>query len=217
MYTLPSICMSTFKLVSVEKCASPDAKEVDAMCSNCSSDDPKPESFALFDLSSPKSVGRFADANREKRKRYGTSWFFAKLAKAALTLAIRCIHRRNWRKQIIGSVDRGSFVNLNLGTSHGEYMAKSQNVQDAGSLVEIRVSGDAIIEVFANHRSDGNTRNVYGLSEREYLSAWEESYAERSNLQRMLSGFRKARRLKYAMACGAFLTAAALAVWCAIR
>jgi hypothetical protein len=31
------------------------------MCSNCSGDDPKPESFALFDLSSPKSGERFAE------------------------------------------------------------------------------------------------------------------------------------------------------------
>ena len=52
---------------------------------------------------------------------------------------------------------------MNLGTSSGEYLAKSGSTQDVGSLIEIRVSGDAIIEVFANHRSDGNTRNAYRL------------------------------------------------------
>jgi hypothetical protein len=209
--------MSTPKLASVEKRASPGAKEVDTMCSNCSGDDPKPESFALFDLSSPKSGGRFAEADRRKRKRYGTSWFLAMLGKASLTLAIRWVRGRHWHERIIGSIDPRSFVNLNLGTSSGEYLAKSGSTQDVGSLIEIRVSGDAIIEVFANHRSDGNTRNAYGLSERKHLSVWEESYAERGNLQRTLSGFRRARQVKYVMACGAFLTIAALAVWCAIR
>jgi hypothetical protein len=106
---------------------------------------------------------------------------------------------------------------LNLGRSSGETVAKPRDAQDEETLIEIRVSGDAIIEVFANHRSDGNTRNAYGLSEREYLSAWEESYAERSNLQRTLNGLRRARRVKYFVGCGAFLTVAALAVWCAIR
>jgi hypothetical protein len=187
------------------------------MCSNCSGDDPEPESFALFDVSSPKSGERFADAPAKKRKRYGTSGVFSRSAKAALTLAIRRVRRSGWRARIIGSVDRESFVNLNLGSSSGEYLANSRITQNAGKLIDIRVSSDAIIEVFANCGSDGKAQNAYGLSEREYLSAWEESHAERNDLRRRLSGFRRARRLKYFIAYGAFATVAALIVWCAVK
>lgn len=209
--------MSTFKFAPVENRVVPDAKKADTMCSNCSGDDPKPESFALFDVSSPKSGERFAEAAREKRKRYGTVWFCAEFAKASLIQAIQRVRRSKWHKRIIGSVDLGSFVNLNLGGSSGEYVAKSRNARDAESLIEIRVSGDAIIEVFANHGSGANARNAYDLSEREYLSAWEESYAERNNLQETLSGFRRVRRLKYFLAYSTFATVVALAVWYAVR
>jgi hypothetical protein len=187
------------------------------MCSNCSGEDPQPESFALFDVSSPKSDERFADSVQRKRKRYRTAALFTQRVQTALTLAIRRARRSSLRTGIIGSVDRGSFVNLNLGSSTGENAAKSRNTQDAAKLIEIRVSDDAIIEVFAGFGSDESTRNAYGLHEQKYLSAWEESHAERNKFQHSLSGFRMRRRLKCFMAYGAFATVVALAVWCAIR
>ena len=187
------------------------------MCSNCSGDDPEPESFALFDVSSPERNEHFAAAARNKRKRYGTGRFFAELVETALTLTIQKLRRSKRRPRIIGSVDRGSFVNLNLGNSSGEYLANSRNAQDTETLIEVRVSGDAIIEVIGNSDSDENTRNACGLLAREYLSTWEESRAGRNGAQRSLSGFRRTRRLKYVMAYGVFAAVAALAVWCAIR
>ena len=187
------------------------------MCSNCSGDDPRPESFTLFDVSSPKSGERFADAWREKRKRYGTSWNCADIGKALLTRAIQRVLCSKWHERIIGTVDRASFVNLNLGGSSGGNLAKSRNARGAERLIEIRVSRDAIIEVFANCDSDENARNTFGVSERECLSAWEESYAERTKLQRTLGGFRRAERLKSCVAYGAFVAVVAVAVWCAVR
>jgi hypothetical protein len=201
----------------VENAPRPGAKKADTMCSNCSGDDLKPESFSLFDVSSPTGSDRFAGASSEKRKRYRTGWFSAKFAKAALTQAIQSVRRSTCDAGIIGNIDRGSFVNLNLGSSAGEYMAKSRNSRDAGNPVEIRVSSDAIIEVFANCDSEKNMRSSRRLSERKYLSPWEESYAERKNLQRTLGGFHRMRRLKYFVAYGALVTVAALAVWCVVR
>jgi hypothetical protein len=187
------------------------------MCSNCSGDDPKPESFAFFDVSSPERGERFADGARKKRKRYRTGQLFVTSAYAALTLAIQSMRRSKWRARITATVDPGGFVNLNLGSSSGEYLAKLRSARDSERLIDIRVSGDAIIEVFANCGSDESVRNAYALTEPEYLSAWEASYAERDKLQGTLGGFRRARRLKYFMGYGVFVTAAALAVWCAVR
>src|ERR1700689_850432 len=102
------------------------------MCSNCSGDDPKPESFALFDVSSPNGGDRFADAPAGKRKRYGTAGVFARSAKASLRLVIQGGRPSKWRVRIIECVDRGSFVNLNSGSSSGEYPAKSRIAQNTG-------------------------------------------------------------------------------------
>lgn len=187
------------------------------MCSNCSGDDPQPESFALFDVSSLRNDAGFANVEGWKRKRYRTGRLFAGRAKAALMLAIRNIRRGAPPSRIIASVDRGSFVNLNSRSSTGEYPAKSGNVEDADNLIEIRVSSDAIIEVFASDASDENTRTSRGVPERKYFSTWEESFAQQNDLRRMLSSFRRKRRLKYFVAYGAFATVAALALWCAVR
>jgi hypothetical protein len=187
------------------------------MCSNCSGDDLKPESFALFDVSSPAGNIRFARAEQEKRKRYRTGRFFMRYGKAALTLAIQTVAGGSSQERITGSVDRGSFVNLNLSGSCGEYAANSRVTRNAETLIEIRVSSDAIIEVFSNRGSAEESQNAFGLSEQRNLSAWEECYVHRNNLRRTLGEFRRIRRLKYFLACGAFVTAAALAVWCAVR
>ena len=140
-----------------------------------------------------------------------------KCAQAALTLAIHRVRRSKWHPRIIGSVDPGNFVNLNLSSSSGEHLANLRSARVAEKLVEIRVSRDAIIEVFANCGSDESIRNAYAVSEPEYPSAWEESYAHLDNLQGATSDFRRARRLKYFMGYGAFVAAVALAVWCAVR
>lgn len=186
------------------------------MCSNCSGDDLKPESFAAFDVSSPNTSAGFAGETGKKRKRYGTAHISAMLRKAALALVIV---RSRLDRSLLGIVETvypGSFVNLNLSASSGE-VATKRSVTPAGrELMAIRVSSDAIIEVYSTADTRTDARSEYGLNDGQYLSAWEESYAERSDLQRTLDTFRRTRRLKYFMAYGAFAAAAALAVWCAI-
>jgi hypothetical protein len=187
------------------------------MCSNCSGDDLKPESFAFFDVSSPERAESFADAARKKRKRYRTGDLFVKHVRAALTQAICTMRKSKWHARIIGCVDPEGFVNLNLGGSSGEYLANLRTGRDEKELIEIRVSAEAIIEVFASCGENKSIRNAYALAGPEYLSAWEESCVERNNLRRTTNGSRRVRQLKYIMKCGAFVTFVALAVWCAVR
>ena len=187
------------------------------MCSNCSGDDPRPESFALYSTAIAGVARRPADSDGKKRKRYGTGRLLAACINTALTLAILRVRRNRRHKRIIGTVDRGSFVNLNLGTSSGENMAKSRGVQNRENLIEIRVSSDAIIEVFANYGGDENVQAGYGLITQKMSSAWGEHCAERSNLRRRLSGFDGSRRLKYFLACVTFVAVVAFTVWCAVR
>jgi hypothetical protein len=187
------------------------------MCSNCSGDDLSPESFATFDVSSPNNKSRFAGGARKKRKRYGTIYFSTTFAQAALTLAIARMCLRRYVSRIIGTVDRASFVNLNLGASSEQMTAETAIDDRIANLIEIRVSADSIIEVYAASDPTDNEQRRLGLAERKYLSAWEESDAARNDLQRAMKGIRRIRRVKYFAACGAFLTFAALAVWCVVR
>jgi hypothetical protein len=187
------------------------------MCSNCSGDDLRPETFASFDVSSPERELAFAAGLDSKRKRYGTSRVWTAIINSPLTLAI--LRMRQWAtsSRIIGKVDRGRFVNLNLGSSYGEAGTNTGSSAGVEGLIEIRVSADSIIEVYSGWRTAQHLDDKNGSREREHGSAWEESFAERSELRRTLNGFRRARRLKYFLAYSAFATAAAVAVWCAVR
>ena len=143
--------------------------------------------------------------------------FLAQLIKRALTLPVLGMRLNRSSSPITGSVDQAGFVNLNLGTLSDEGMANTRKIREAAGLIEIRVSADSIVEVYSGAGPIQDLRNERGFSERQYLSSWEESYAVRSDLQRTMAKFRRMRRLKYVVAYGAFLTFAAIAVWCAVR
>jgi hypothetical protein len=187
------------------------------MCSNCSGDDLSPESFATFDVSSPSNTRRFASELSNKRKQYGTMRIWAQLLKRALTLTIVRVHANRGSSPIIRSVDRASFVNLISGTFSAEDTANTPRITEAAGPIEIRVSADSIVEVYSDAGPIQNARNEDELHGRQSFSSWEESYAERSDLRRAMGKFRRTRRLKYVAAYGAFLTLAAIAVWCVVR
>jgi len=186
------------------------------MCSNCSGDDLKPESFATFDLSSPARAHSFARAASKKRKRYRTSGDLTARIKAALIQTIMLMRQICRHAGIIGSADRGSFVNLNLSAFACENARKTTNEVHINDLLEIRVSADAIIEVYATADVALSLRDEYDRDEAANLSAWEESYVARSEVARTMERFRRARRVKYFLAYGAFVTVAVLAVWFAV-
>jgi hypothetical protein len=183
------------------------------MCSNCSGDDLRPESFATFDVSSPEGVRGFAGHTSTERKRYGTSRMLAMLRNTALSQAICRLWRCGANSEIIKKIDPGGFVNLNSAAAAHETSRKINVPVQNRELVEIRVSADAIIEVFAAAEAGERSRDECRLDDARYLSAWEESFTERSELRRTLNGFRRARRVKYFAAYGMLVTCAALAIW----
>ena len=123
----------------------PGADKAGKMCSNCSGDDLKPESFATFDVSSPDDAPSFAGNAGEKRKRYRTLRALAKFAKDALTLGIPRPRGKQRLNQIMANVHRGSFVNLNLNTFAAKKATSQSSVSSDDQPLEIRVSADAII------------------------------------------------------------------------
>ena len=183
------------------------------MCSNCSGDDLGPESFATFDVSSPKRVHGFAGYVAAKRKPYGTSRILASLTITALSQAIIHLWKRRADSEIIEEIDPGSFVNLNLAEASHPTTGKMRVPAQSRELVEIRVSADAIIEVFASAEVEERAGDECGLSDARYLSAWENSFAEHNELQSTLNGFRRARQVKYFVVYGMLVTFAAVAIW----
>jgi len=93
------------------------------VCSGCSGDDPRPEEFASFDVSSPKTGRSFASGHMGKRRLYGTRASGAYLTNAALLLSILRVHdsapRSLWPKRC----EQGKPVNLNL---RGDFRSMSQ-------------------------------------------------------------------------------------------
>lgn len=187
------------------------------MCSNCSGDDLAPETFASFDVSSPERRHGFAAGLGRKRKRYGTWRVWDVVVNSPLTLPFVRMQRRARVPRIIRTVDRRRFVNLNSSNSYDEDQTKIGTDGEVEGLIEIRVSADSIIEVYSDVRGVPDRGGKGEPREYARMSAWEESHAERSEQRRTLDGFRRTRRLKYVMACGAFAAATALAVWCAVR
>lgn len=183
------------------------------MCSNCSGDDLRPESFATFDVSSPKGVTSFAENLAAKRKRYGTSHIFAMFTEATLSQAIIHFWKGAADPGIIRKFDLRSFVNLNSDAASDGATGKTRVPMRRRELLEIRVSADAIIEVFATPEVGERTRDESEMRGARCLSPWPESFAERNELQRTLKDFRRARQLKYFVAYGTLVTCAAVAIW----
>jgi hypothetical protein len=184
------------------------------MCSNCSGDDPRPESFASFDISSPKSERIFAAMIREKRKRYRTSRLLSDLTKGALMAGVGRVRSHHWYDAIIGNANRQHFVNLNLLGNSDEQVA---NTPASGDPIEIRVLPNAIIEVYTATRTANCSESDRGRHEDCSPSMWDESFAARSGARWTPTDYQGVRRLKYLAGYGTFLIVAALVAWCAIR
>lgn len=106
------------------------------MCSACENDDPRPEMFTSFDISSPKSGSTFAGAGAGGRKFYGTRMKAAQFAKPALLLGImRAVLRGGLfqcaQMRKVGHAasvrDRGDFPignSVSAPSSHEEHVTK---------------------------------------------------------------------------------------------
>ncbi len=186
------------------------------MCSNCSGDDLKPESFATFDVSSPKAARRFAQNAGAKRKPYGTWPTLERTTKPALIRPIMRSWQRAQHQGILRNFNWPSFVNLNSSSFWNESTPQTNMPTQFRRLIDIRVSDDAIIEVFATVEEQECSRNRVAFSEAEHLSPWEESFAERSETRRTLKGVHRARQLKCLVAYGVLVTCAAMAIWYAL-
>lgn len=186
------------------------------MCSNCSGDDLKPESFAIFDVSSPKAARRFAENAGAKRKSYGTSPILERTTKPALIQHIMRLWQRAQRDGITRNFNWSSFVNLNSSALRSESSSQTNMPTQFRRLVDIRVSGDVIIEVFATVEEEQCSRNDVAFSEAKDFSPWEESFAERSETRRALKGVHRARQLRYLVAYGMLVTCAAMVIWYAL-
>jgi len=182
------------------------------MCSNCSGDDPRPESFTSFVISSPNGASIFAPAPRHKQKKYRTLRFFQKMINAALTQAIVSSRRKPSRSEIIESVDQENFVNLNFDKYRADIGSESVSAPAVGHPIDIRVSPGEIIEVYAASESAITSRNKNeALKERAF--PWEESCKARNETKRTIEAYHLAHRLKYFLGYGAFVAAAALLLW----
>jgi hypothetical protein len=213
MYTVRSLLMSIPNSCPVENAHCKDVEGSSHMCSNCSGDDPRPESFASFDISSPKTERIFAAMMSEKRKRYRTPQFLSDFTKGALIAGAARVRRRHWYNAIIGNANRQRFVNLNL---RGNSDDQATNTSVSGDPIEIRVLPNAIIEVYTVRRIANGSESDRGQHEDYSPSAWEESFAARSGARWTPIRYQGLRQLKYLAGYGTFLIVVALVVWCAI-
>jgi hypothetical protein len=187
------------------------------VCSNCSGDDPRPESFASFVISSPKSGAIFAAASPRERRKYRTPRFFPGIINTLSTLGIVSSRWISSSSRIIESVDRESFVNLNLTATRIETGLKTANAPVLGHPIEIRVSPAAIIEVYAANDITGAPGDENELRTERSASAWQESCDARSNTKRTMEAHRFAHRLKLLFGYVAFVAAAAFMAWYAAK
>jgi len=86
-----------------------------------------------------------------------------------------------------------------------------------GQPIEIRVSPAAIIEVYGSGEIAGQQLHEELERDTEFGSAWEESFAAQRDVRQAMERYRRLRRAKHLLAYTAFLIAAMLVVWCAVR
>jgi len=187
------------------------------MCSNCSGDDLRPESFTSFDISSPKLPPVFASGGREKRSTYGTRGFLPNLINTALTLAIARRPKSDGTPKIIRSVHRGNSVNLFLSNNHPKNSLKTVPSALTGAPFDVRVSPNEIIEVYVVAGPDDVSRDDLNRFPPRELSAWDESCIARRELRQAMGRHRRGHRMRIWFSYGVFFVIAALVAWCAIR
>jgi len=187
------------------------------MCSNCSGDDLRPESFTNFDISSPKTPPVFATGSTEKRSPYRTRRYFPHLLNAALTLAISRRPKNERKGKIIRSVHRGNLVNLFDHEIQPQIGVKNVSLAPVAAPFEVRVSANAIIEVYAAPEFRGTSLDDGADTGTGEFSAWEESCIARRELRMAMEEYRRARSIRICFAYVAFVAVAALAIWSATR
>lgn len=238
------------------------------MCSACSGDDPRPEMFTTFGISSPRTSSIFASGEGARRKEYGTLSALGDVVKPALTLGVVHIGKIWWlaaRRRInkrAGNVYLAwrSFSRLR-GRSGGAAVLRkaskefkdnpfseggSDRGDSGGAPIEVRVSADAIVEVYAvsgapenNFWSEPTFSQLETESEHEMLnfqtrefgelsqhvraprdfggSAWWETREAREESRTAFAKYGRARRVQRAAAYIAFAALAAIAMWFAMR
>ncbi len=209
------------------------------MCSACAGDDPRPESFANFDGSSPKSSQDFALEALGERNRYGTT---EKPLRGATILGFIRDSARTWflrpglgtQQQGIVNLRALGFVQVGPGMRIDTLLAKfaSQNaLQAAGGPIEVRVTRDTICEVYGPMgTSEGildpvEEGSVAGENEHEERSElaraagceWEASSAARQESRDATAEYRRMRRIRAAIAYAGVVAFVAFAAWYAMR
>lgn len=173
------------------------------MCSACSGDDPRPESFTQFTFPSPNEDATFALRGAIWRRVYGT------------------LRKKRYPTKP-ASILRNMRISESRAGAWEVAVAERGGAGRTGSPVEILVSTDAIVEVygFSSGYSDNlscGLKKCLNVSEVDPGKEWVESRAARKESGRAFSHYRRVRR---ARAAGAYLVFAALtafAIWCAVR
>lgn len=212
------------------------------MCSACAGDDPRPEMFVSFDVSSPKTATGFAAHHRKKRSRYGTRLNCSNRAIALISLGQRA---KTWFSRGPAAERATPTVNLcELGFRQvgatvpmGSLVARVPTMQFAGAPIEIRVTRNVIVEVYGeagpaervdtqddgSSSGDGSSPDLRdcprGVSATSWLttrdSAWSRD-ARRESLDAVTRRFNM-RRARLALLYAGFLVLAGFAAWYAMR
>jgi hypothetical protein len=207
------------------------------MCSACSGDDPRPEMFTTFGISSPKSLPIFAIGVGGKRKEYRTQRAEGGSRKPASTLGDLRVAKNGCFSQVRRWVHRRTTVNLgfrdspsiadefggaemswemrNAGPANRLSAQRSADDRRSGAAIEVRVSPDAIVEVYA---PGGAPENQWDFAPEDGTgNEWEENRVAREEARAMLTDYGRVRRAQRAAAYFLFAALAALAVWFASR
>lgn len=177
------------------------------MCSGCASDDPRPESFAQFDVSSPSLKPMFAGGQAQRRRQYRTRRWMAMLAKPASLLGFMHVAKKPRREVCSTSATAAEAVTV---------FEQAADLS-AGVPVEIRVSADTIIELYGEARGSVVARKSVFSRTGEYAEEWSESSVAREDARKVIAEFRRARRTRHIAAYGLFAAIAVLVAWCAMH
>lgn len=188
------------------------------MCSACSGDDPRPEMFTTFDISSPKMPPIFAIGEGARRKEYGTLSGLGDVVKPALTLANLHLGKLGWlaaRRRInnrTGNVYLAwPFFSRLRGRWGGAAVLRKASKQfknsrfsegwgnrggSVGAPIEVRVSEDALVEVYSmsgapenNFWSEPTFSQLETESEYEMLNSQTREYGESARQTRAARDF----------------------------
>ena len=87
----------------------------------------------------------------------------------------------------------------------------------AGKPIDIRVTQDAIIEVYGAVGPPAPRRDGVTAFQNSYAAIWNESYASREAARWSMARYRRSRMARFVAAYIAFAAIAALVIWCVVR